>query len=629
MRGRILISMTIVVVTICMIPSSVKAGFAFAQPEINLVEETHRPAVQSDVRTAFDSVGNVHAVWTDTRDSLYKIYGNTVLQNRALLTSYLVYEGSISVEYISPCIMSTVADPEHVRVMGASETVPPFLVLADCDLTTLPAYIDPTDVSEYEVIAATGIYDLETFRWGYNQNFVFTDSGNLFYGYYDGLMMNWHLSGVMTPGPNEVYSSPRLDADQDGFIYMSFCLLNSASGQCQLLARRSVDPFILAGGFTTTDRFIDSTFWSSPYSHAIAVNGYAGNLRVTVVYADPLATMPPTYVKTDTNGNWFSADPFNGPRTQANIGGGFSITDLDCGYDEAGRLYVVWNDNRTIGHRDIYGSVSYDFGLTFELNRLLVNNNTTTMDGPDLALGFTPGQIAVSYARVVDGFQDPYVLFSSPEFYDSCDSPPNVFWDGFSGVAMDTSLFHGQTGAGTSYRLETESVKGMLVRNYGIVEQQGVVELYFYDPLTPMPGASDFYIVLNNDNLKGVIRMLGVRNDTTQSNYSYYNGSQWIDWGGVRTAGWHHVILTVNDDGIMMQLEHTTGNYLTWSDTGLTSFTSLEIEGGSDSDPFHVDDILLEVTALPVSPTEIPVDGLVPILIGLIVTGVLVVRSRF
>lgn len=613
-----------ILITLAFAPPA-DAGFTFAQPEINLVESTFQSFAQTNVHAAIDADGNAHAVWEDPREGPGKIYGTTVLPNRYVFNSYSVYEGVSTSTYFAPCIMTMNSDPEHLKVMGASMDTPPSLILSDYDISTLPLDIDPQDVSDYLVTPVGSIIDLDAVSWGYNQFFVFIYDGSIYYGLYDGLLTNWTLSGTISPGTNEEYSMPHLAMDSDGYIYMSFNRLNTLSGLCELIARRSIDPHSLVAGFASTDRSIDNAWSSIGFLNAITVIGTAGNLRVSVVYINPTASLPPTYCRTDTNGDWFSMTAFNGIRTQANSGGGTSVTGVDCLYDPAGRLYVVWNDNRTSGHRDIYGSVSYDFGLTFEYNTLLVSNNTTTLFGPDLALGYHPGQIAVSYARVKDGFQDPFMLLSSAEFYDACDDPPSTLWDGYSGVEIDNSLYHGATGAGSSYRLVTETAKGMLIRNYGIIEQQGVVELYFYDSMTT---DADFSINLNNDNLKGVIRMLGVRNETTQYNYSYYNGTDWIDSGGTRSAGWHHVVMTVNDTGVDFELELTPWSSMTYSDSVFTSFTSLEIEGGSDSDPYNVDDIQIEVTALPVSPQYLPVDGPAMVLIALMMIGLMIARFR-
>ncbi len=263
--------------------------------------------------------------------------------------------------------------------------------------------------------------------------------------------------------------------------------------------------------------------------------------------------------------------------------------------------------------------VSFDFGESFGLDSLIDTAGWEVLEKPCLSMGYTPGTIAVTYVhREGSDPHHPYTLVSFSEFYDSCDNPPAMFWDGYGGVTQDSSLYHGATGMGTSYRLASAMNRGELLRDYGTSEQQGVVELYFYDSMTDQ---ADFSVILNNDNLKGVIRMLGVRNDTTQSNYSYFDGTQWINWGGPRTVGWHHAIVTVNDTGILMELETSPGTYLSIADTAFTAFTSIEIEGGSDSDPYNVDDIRVEANSLNAAP-PVPVDSEVSILLTILLLTV-------
>lgn len=608
----------------------VVSGITFSQPEIRLIEELFIARYQNEIDVSFDFDGNVHAVWNDDREGIYKIYGNTILTTGSPIGSYSCHAGISAETYVMPSIVSDMSNPYGLFVIGTALTTPAQLIGSSYDINYLPDSVHATDLmNDLELtppITVDGLTAIWTDVW---VNFVFEYDGSLYYGDFEYGSEIWTLRGSITPSPEDEYVTPSLAKDSDGFIYLCYTTIDSFSITSTLVAQRSNDQFSFLSGFGP-QREIVQVGDTNGFVSSISATGafFNSDLQVAVIFYHNSAIPPYVTCVCDHNGDWMSSLGFNGVFNNLNPGIGNYVNGLDIAYDSVGRLYAVYVDDRS-SIPQIYGSTSYDYGDSFTLDQHIPTNGYEILEQPSLAVGYTPGNIAVGYIHKEGALpHHPYILVSQSEFFDTCDFPPDIFWDSYGGVEADYALYHGLTGDGVSYRLITGEVKGELIRDYGTVENQGALELYFYDPVYLEPGAAEFSVALNNDNLKGVIRMLGVRNDTNQSNYSYHDGSQWVDWGGARTVGWHHIIVTVNDDGIVMQLESSPGSYLSYQDMDFTSFTSIEIEGGGTSDPYNVDDIRVETYPVPLPPPPLPVDSGMAVLMSLAAIGSLLLKKR-
>lgn len=360
----------------------------------------------------------------------------------------------------------------------------------------------------------------------------------------------------------------------------------------------------------------------------LAVTGdfVLGTLKVATAYQDPMVPDKIIVASVEHNGDWVDS-AWTGNYTVLNAAPGASTLirgpDLAFGVNKI-FLYAVWFDDRA-GGECLFGAISFTGGLTWGHDRQLTYGTPMLQNPPQIITGYSPGNLAVAYTRYTGVGISPHALVIMPLFYDGCDDDPATYWDSFTGVTPVFLPFHGLQGR--SYEMTNGSDRGRLERDFGPQENQGSVDLYFYDDIVNVN--EDFYIGLDNDNRRGVIRMLGVRNDTTNNNYWYYDGAEWINWGAeaVRSTGWHHVAMTVNEAGLYMSLEYADGEYATWYDPSYTAFTSVFIEGGSDTEPYYVDDVQVEVLPLE-SPVAIPAAS--PLFLIMLLAGfaILLHRSR-
>lgn len=628
MRGRLLL----VVVGICLIfgGSSNAQAFQFLQPEYRMVEDAYQSLIQLEPAVTFDQSGNVHVMYYDGRGSgTSHIYGATLMPDGEITVSYRAYAGVENSPHIKPFIFPGTYFPSRCYV-GCIDTSGTYsnCALGYFDGSSFPATPVPYDQSSC-VLASSSIDCFETMNRSIQIYYVYDYLGDLYLNSFDETSGTWGAEKLVSSiSPDENYSAPSFAMDDDGYIYLAYSVYNSLSTTTILRVRRSGIP----GSISTwaDERTVDSTSGSHAYEPKIAATGqYPSTLKVMIAYRLPSTTSQRIIGEMEENGNWTATVPEDfvgwGPYNISNsLGSTNTINGPDVVYDAAGDLYIVWSDDRNAVFQ-LYGNVRYDGGISMDFaNEVQLGGGLGGIFGsPALAAGFYPGDIAVVYSRNNGMYTNPYLLVSRATFFDSCDSDPAFtgFWTAYSGVAVVTSMYYSPPGC---YILGTG--KGMLLRDFGTLEQQGSVTLQFYDSGSI---TEDFYVALNNDNLKGVIRMLGVRNDTTQSNYSYsYDGLNWIDIGGMRTVGWHEIRFDVNDSGLVMSIGLQGGGAASKSDPAFTSFTSIEMQGGSGTSPYFVDDIRVEAYPLVAAPPPLPASSLMTLLIAVIAIGLLILRKR-
>jgi hypothetical protein len=410
--------------------------------------------------------------------------------------------------------------------------------------------------------------------------------------------------------------NPRLAVDSDNYIYLSYDSHTSVPEQWHLMVRRSSAPGIV-------DDFqievIPRSSGSGEFNADLAVAGNSGSEYCALVFWDPNASSDEIVCDTSIAQDW-TIEFWGGlPYTVASQGSGLFVLGPSAAFDADGEtLYVTWADN-SLGNDEVWGAISRDGGLTFDNREQLTDNAMSLIDGPVIATGTDPGVYAIAYTRNTGGLNSPFVLCSVPAFFDQCNGPPSNYWDIYDGVTQSTNQYFSEP---YSYQMATAATRGQLISEYGSVEHTGGVNLMFYDDTTIT--TEDFYVALENNNARGVIRMLGVRNDTTNTNYAYsLNGEDWVDLMVPRATGWHNLVITANEtDGLSMYIDDITH---VQTDPAFQTFTRVVIDGGTSSDPYYVDDI--SVHAVPLIEFR-PIPATSPLFLVLLLAGVGVILVR-
>ncbi|HPQ41848.1 MAG TPA: hypothetical protein PLV45_15885, partial [bacterium] len=524
-------------------------------------------------------------------------------------------------------VMTLPGYPDAMFMLGIEETGPAkSIVASQWDLTSLPAAPGLSNFNSIPIPASTvGI--LNTAAFGNHVFYVYNYNNELHLNRLDVSSNSWDPVETIIGSAGEELSFPLLAVDDEGFLYLGYQQYSIPGGTWQFVIRRSINPSDIATGFDV-EHIINPVPALSFFPHlALAVAGDAttGNLKVAVAYQNPLTVDYDIATSVEFNGNWTDAN-WTGVYNVINAAPGITTSiqgpDLAFGVNKI-RLFAVWLDDRT-GQDNIYSAVSFTGGLNWTHDRQLTTGNPVMESVPQVITGHAPGNLAIAYARNNGIGISPYAFVLMATFYDFCDDDPSVNWNTYTGVSPVTTQFHGLTGK--SYQLANAVSDGELLRDFGSEPQVGSVDLYFYDDTANT--LEDFTIGLDDNSVKGVIRMLGVKNDVTpQGYYAYYDGSQWISWSpdAVRSTGWHHVVMTVTEaEGLVMALEYADGEIVTWSDPTYTGFTSIFVQGGSVSEPYYVDDVQVEV--YPRDDASLPATS--PVSLILLLGGFYLILSR-
>lgn len=614
----------------------VRAGFNFIRPETPLVEPSFYGFSQAHVHPNFDALGNVHYIFEDDRAGVSQFWGTTIMSDGVPLPSYLGYSGFGTDDLYSPFILRSIAFFNNMFLVGYN-SVTQDVAVVQYDLTGLPGTVNPVmiamkpvDAPPIDAFQAASVLDHLVFCY---ERFPELRFGGFQIG------GGWDIESTIGASGSDYLQHVDIAVDEENFIYICYDRWNSNLLQYELTVRRSVNAGDFSGGFHPAHTI--ATHDSGPYFPELAVTGsnMMMDLAVSVLYILPDPGFTSIECITELDGNWTVAD-FNplGAPSVVNDDQSSTVSIVDSAFDAAydhltRRLHVVWSDDRMQPTSFLYGDTSYNYGLSFGLDKELGAGVPDIVEAPRLALGMEAGHMSVSYTRF-DGMNIfPNALVSSPEFYDTCDTDPAIYWDGASGVNIDPTQFHGFDGA--SYAMVAGDTRGVLIRDYGSMGQQGVIDLFFYDNMNMDPD-TEFLITVNNANAKntdgsrGVIRMLGVKNDINPTNCYKYSedGITWQTFGTdtLRSMGWHNVIITLTPGGTSFDLEGSPGNYTTVFDSEFTSFTSLEIQGDDVTPPFNVDDVQVEVFPIG-GPMPIPALSVIGLLI-LMISMAIVLRRQ-
>jgi len=616
-------SLFIVVMIFCFMPVNILAGYTFSLPEQALAGPGQDLINQWCVRIDFDTSNRLHAVWVDEGPPVF--FRGTVIDNTgSILAPFDAYNNTTSYQYDAPFIKRSMQDTTKMLTFGLEFTGSLLNgALSSWDLNDLPSepgvvnltttpLLPPSFLTEEQIdILAVGDYLI----------YVYENSPDLLLRRYNLSTGAWDPSEELIQAlPNTIFHYPNLAVDDDNFIYLSYDSYNTSTGRTNLIARRSATAMLI-DDFYQEVYILFSDIGS--FNAAFAVAGSSSLPYCAFLYADPNASSLEFVCNMDQKFDW-SQDIWGGiPYTISMHSYGPFLGPNAAFAADGETLYVTWADDSP-GTYEIFASVSHDGGASFDNEEQLTNNGVSILGAPEIATGTEPGNVAIAYIKNMGDAHSPFALVSMPTFFDTCGSNPAGYWDSYAGVTVVTGpvIPYSQPAC---YMMAT--AKGQLVSDYGSIEQFGGVDLYFHDDTSI--NNTNFLVSLENGNAKGVIRMLGVRNETTQSNYSYFGPLGWEDLGVPRTTGWHHIIINANEtDGLTASLEYTPGVSVSRTDPLFETFTSVIIEGGTASDPYYIDDVTIHAFPLATEPQPIPASSTLFLGLLLAAVGIFLIRRR-
>ncbi|MBN1296715.1 hypothetical protein JXA80_08030 [bacterium] len=630
MKRRVLLGFGIV---ICLFLSDAAdaAGFNFPRGELCLVEVPYQDDYHANPHVAFDVFGNAHAVWEDDRySSVIHMVGCSALVSGGQTDSYFCYGGLETETHLLPFVFKRALSANHMYGFTINSSITPHsLETVVYDLSYLPGSPDMTDLPSNPGFDATSIEDFDMIGGGgyivYAYKMASVD--HLFLGLFDESSKTWVVNHLQVTAPaNYRFRHVRLGMDAAGYIYLVYDKeMYGGTPSYSLIARRSSNPFDVTSPLLN-ERYINGSP-SDMLFPDIAVSGaYPSDLKVSIAYiVHQVGTSKEIFCTTENNMDW-TMSTWGGnsiPALNSNTSESLTFERPAVAIDAADSVYVVWTDNQ-LGYQEFFGNISSNGGTTFGSSDQQIAAGISEIVGAfDLTMGPNPGDIALAYIRTNGTNSVPCLLYSSASFFDFCDGSPSMYWTSAANVSVYSSLFYS---APACYRLG--GAKGTLLKDYGSVEYQGRISMQFYDSGSILP-EDDFYAGVSSSNEKGVIRMLGVRNETTPTSYSYSmdGGVTWQSLGGIRSVGWHEIVFTIDDFGLLMTIEVSPGSVVGTADS-LTKFTTLEIAGGTDTSPYFIDDVRIEAFQSDIGPVTTPAVSGLGILATLAGIGGLIHRRR-
>jgi len=605
-------------------------GFDFPRGEITLVESADESYSQMSPQVDFDFNGNAHVVWEDDRDfATYHMYGGSVLTSGEVISSYRCFDSNDDPHSIPYIFKNDAGATQMFGFTVNTRSTMYEMESVEYDLTTLPEVPGMVNLPTNVAFGAMGMEYFDMAAGSGNVYYVYKQSGddNLYIGQFDQSIDNWVLDGMEVTAPMDYrFINPGLTVGVDGHVYLIYDKeFYNGTPSFSVVARRTVTQNYITDGFGP-ERYVAGSP-NSAMRPAIAVTGSTSgvDLKVAVTYIeyDPGVSQQIKCSMEDM-GEW-TMSTWGGDYSMA-LNGDITDTLLIMGpeieYDADKNLYIVWTDDR-LGYMEFFGNISEDAGQNFWSSDERFAPGISNIIGDfSMATGPNGQDLALAYIRYNGTYDVPMMLYSGATFFDNCDMDPALtgIWNQYTGVTVDYDLSYSYPG---SYQFVNGSMKGTLLHEFS-QEMQGRVNLQFYDTLSL---TENFYVGLENANEKGVIRMLGVRNDTTQNyQYSTNGGVSWNDTGLPRTLGWHAIEFEVGDSGLIMTVE-SNGTSFSTGDATMTAFTTLQMEGGSASSPYNVDDIRMEAFPLNESePRPIPTTTVFGLILLLGMVGVLIRR---
>ncbi len=584
-------------------------AYYYGEPE-RFVESTFDGSNQFNQDVAFDGSGNVHVVWIEHEDlGSYEIFHRIKLhQGESLPTGPIAFDPfcqSIDCGLNRP-MFAAGNHPEEFGFCVFSRGQSPFGI----ELSTIDS----------------------SFTWAYNGVFVsstttvdyaFTSYANhafFIYSRMGGMRLERLTDGIpdgapfdFLPDPDYTLYHPDICTDEEGYLYVIYEAYNSSTSAYVRKIQRSLDSEDVSG-FSFARAVLGAANFEYP---SIAAIGSLTNLdlRVGIGKIEHSGTNYRVEGLVEVNGIWDSPGAYAGQEALirlADSGNVASNIDVAFGRDHA--FHVVWCDD-TVIQSEAYASVTFDDASSFSAPQCL------SCDTETHSIVMTP-RIAASRddsrSLAIVFIQDdpsttnhPWLLHVPTHFRDTGDMDFDN-WDTAAGVMIDTTFGRGDT---MSFRFESESIRGALSRSYIDTPIVGTVDFWFYDRLSE---SSDFHLRIDGDDgTKGsVYRMIGINNASSHTTYSVHDGSDWQTLSNARTMDWHHVLINVTDTGIEILLDPETDPAPVYSSSQMIEIGSIQFEGGTDSDPYNLDDVTI-AAYVPRAVPALTIDGIIFTLIVL------------
>lgn len=622
MRTRISISkVCLLVMCLTSVVIEVNADF-YPQPFV-FVESSYMTSGQVHPDLAFDGDNTLHVVWSgDPTSEINRIF------HRKIDATGMMYS------------------TEPVLINGSCETVDcgldyPSLAIANSRCTVVfPGSASHPSIDSSELNTSTGVWtftgEADDGSSGPYPEVAVASYGDyviLAYHYQDGIRFVRCHNGVwepaseylMLPVAGVYFNNVDIAIDADGYFYTVFDILDTNTSTSAVYAGRStspVNPFEAFLSFRAVEPFHSEVFQSFP---SISVTGAAStsDLAVTIGWVHLDTGSPVVYAQTELNGLWSTMNVFIGTGSRAcSWTTGVVAKHVDVVRDADGVVRMVWLDMR-IAHYEVYGSVSFNNTGSFLPDECVscVSGYLEPAADPAIAVSSGPGKTtAIAYSRMYGANQHVYLSHENTLLYDSCGGDFSN-WDTASGVTVDP-LFGHDPGGG-SFKFITSGKRGLLVNDFTPDYLTGTIDFWFYDS---MSNTSDFSFKIDGDDglRAGVYRMIGINNASSHTAYSAHDGTNgWTVTSAMRFTGWHHVITSVREDRIEMFIDPDLNPMPVLSNSGFQYFHRIEFEGGTDGEPYFLDDVHLITEILRATPS-LSIAGIVVMLLAF--TGVMRLR---
>ncbi len=615
-RTVCILSLISIVITSASLPT-VQCSYYYGNP-VKFIETEHEPFTQSLVNVDFDRFNNVHLVWSSDENLSYRqIYHRSRLHDGSILPtdtiamhldceisdcgllSPLISFGAGSLD-IGHCVYFQSAGSNPLQYTQLSYTSGTFNSVFVGDIT------DTDLVTDYD-IASYGDYSFLVCE--------FQDKIRVI----PGLNGEWDESALydFLPGPDEYLLSPDVCTDEAGHLYITFDAYDMIGSTYTHRVVRSELPlsttvFLPVRDVPGTDE------WENP---EIAASGSGDNLLVCLLRTSTsgATTVLSCTVEADDD-DWPSGLDFGDSTMSLSIVTSYTINNQQVQIGRDNSIHAVWESNLS-GVSEVYASTSLDAGGTFSTQVCLSCGTEPHLEAFNASIAVSKDagrEIAIVFDQTdMAGNIHPWLIHIPTYFHDSCDSGFE-HWTTASGVSLDPLAGHHNPGC---FRFATSGTRGALVADYGLQALTGTIDFWFMDSLSE---TSDFTMRIDGDDgLKaGVYRMIGINNASSHTTYSAFDGTSWTALTQARTAGWHHCVVQVSADGIVMYLDPETTPAGAYQSTGFVSFHRIEFQGGTDASPYYLDDVIV---AAPVS-RMVPAESILSVILMVfaITVGILV-----
>ncbi|GEM_PF-3217411 len=580
------------IVSLGLLPGLVPRANAdfFPEPQI-VVEPAYMTSGQVHPDVAFDDGNAVHVVWSgDPTTGIDRIFHKKIDATGSIgATEPVTIDGSCQasdcgLDYPSLAIAGT-----RCTVVYPGSAAHPSVDSSELNTATgIWTFTGQADDGTYgpfaEVaVAAHGDYVILAYPYQGGFRFVQCDHG----------VWQPGKEYLMLPAPGVSFQNIDIAMDAEGYFYAVLDIHDTNTLTSAVYTGRSTNPYNPIGAFLslrTVEVFHPDDFLSYP---AISVTGSAAtlDLAVTIGWIHLDSGSPVVYAQTEMNKSWATMDAFGGTGSRAcSWTTGVVAKHLDVHRDADGVVRMVWLDLR-VENDEVYGAVSYNNASSFLPDECVscISENLNPVTDPAIAVSTGPAKrTAIVFSRLHDGFNHAFISYQHSLLYDSCDGDFSN-WDAVSGVEIDPTFSHDLGGA--SFKFMTTGKRGVLMQDFSPDQLTGTVDFWFHDS---MSATTDFRFRIDGDDGQraGVYRMIGINNASSHTTYSVDDGSGvWLTTTASRSTGWHHVIASVRNGLIEIFMDPEINTEPVVSSIGFEYFSRIEFEGGTDAEPYYLDDV--------------------------------------